>query len=481
MIDRKNFAIACIIGISSFVLYSAMAARGYTWLFVSGDSGDWLAASNLWVVPQPYGSPLYITLGHLINLLPGSLSSNMTLLLSALPSAITASVVYLIAVHLSGKQTTGIIASLALLASGVFLTQSTVLEEYALAVMFVVLAFYFYLLDRKLLTIIMLGLGSAIHIVPVILTALWAFLLRKEGREWVRLIPIYLLVGIAPYFLIVGLMATHNPPFLAGYGLSWQAINAYLGSTGVFGSLSIFDFPERLLQFGSIILMSFGIAVIPAILFFKKRPWQSWQKLMFISIFFPIWYYLTCLDPTSWTFMTYACPFIAIAAALGLSQLNWKPALLGITSIIIILANLLFLNASILSKDYPNAQEYLAEVQAIPDGSAVVMNRGGFEAMAVYYAISEGKNLIPLFITENPERALYTNYLQWLYDNYSITGNSTQEIALASLNEYSTYCMTNLPQKWQPAFQVEDTELEWFGKLKGVNIEYSVPKENSLH
>ena len=85
----KSKIIPFIVFAISFIYYSILSSKVYTWLFASGDSGDWLAASNWWIVPQPYGSPLYISLGHFLDLFGGDLVVKMTILLSCLPAAIT--------------------------------------------------------------------------------------------------------------------------------------------------------------------------------------------------------------------------------------------------------------------------------------------------------------------------------------------------------------------------------------------------------
>jgi len=481
---RKDRVIPFIIFAFSFTYYSFMSAKEYTWLFASGDSGDWLAASNWWIVPQPYGSPLYITLGHFLNLFPGDLVIKMTVILSCLPAAITVMLVYLIVKHLTNKASIALIASAVLLGAGIFLTQATILEEYSIAVMFVVLAYYFYLKDRKQLTALSLGLGSAVHILVIPIAGLWFILYRKEWQVWAKTLPVYIVSGILPYGLILYLMSVDTPRLLAG-GLSWQAINSYLGSTSVFGSLSILALPERALDFVSLILMSFGLAVIPLWLAFKK-PWAMHIKLLIISIAFPMWYYLTCIDPTSWTFMAYSCPFIAIATGIGLSKINNKALISMITSFALMLVaiNSVLLNANILAKAEPKAMDYYNEIQAIPDGSAVVIWRGGFEFMALCYAMSEGKDLIPVFYTDwnYKDDALYQYYLEWVNSHYGLTGDNTQTMVAYALNEdIPVYSITPTFKKWQPVFETEDIELEHFCLVKGVDLDVIVHTEENKY
>jgi len=471
--NNKNWKFPALVFIISFAYYCILSAKQFTWLFASGDSGDWLAASNLWIVPQPYGSPLYITLGHLVDLLPGSLPINMTVLLSCLPAAVTVTLVFLIVKHLTSKTTIALTAATIILGASIFLTQATVLEEYSIAVMFVVLAYLFYLKDKKKLTALSLGLGSAIHILVIPIAALWLFLEKKNWRAWAKTLPIYIASGILPYALIIYLMTTDAPRLLAG-GLSLEAINSYLGSTSVFGSLSIFGLPERLLDFFSLIIMSFGLAVIP-IWVALKRPWPTYIKLLVIGIAFPIWYYLTCLDPTSWTFMAYSCPFIAIAAGIGLAKVNKALIIKAVTisATALILLNSVFLNANLLAQKEPFAMDYYNELMSMPDGSAVVTHRGGFESMALFYVMSEGKDLIPIFFTDSRyiSDALYQYYLEWIEKDYGIKGSNTQEQVFDVLGKgVEVYILIPVLGKWAGIYQTADCDLVHYDIVEGVDL-----------
>ncbi len=480
---RKNIQVIAI-GLIALAYYLFLCCKDYTWIFASGDSGDWLAAANMWLVVQPYGSPLYILLARAISFLPFSLPAAMTILLSVIPSVITVVFVYLITVKISGKKLLGITASVVLLGSAVFLSQSTVVEEYALAVMFVVLAYWFYLKDKKVLTALMLGLGTAVHIVPLAIAGLWMLLHIKQISTWIKPLLVFVASGILPYGLTLYLLAGAGYPFLGGYGLSLAAFKSYISTTGVFGSLTIFQFPDRLVDFIAIILTSFGIAIIPAIAFFKKRPWEMWQKLIFVVIFFSLWYYLTCLDPTSWTFVSYASPFIAITAALGIAKLN-KPRLTQMVivgAIALMLLNSIVFNAAILNKQSPIATDYYNNIMALPDGSALVLNRGGFESMAVMYAISEGKNITPIFFTGYgyKNNASYINYSKWANDTLGLEGFTTQELANSALLQgKEVYIIHDYMDKWNATFITTETNNPEFRKILFINTEVEVHNEDN--
>ena len=469
---KRNLHLIAL-GLTSFLYYLFLCCKDYTWIFASGDSGDWLAAANMWLVVQPYGSPLYILLARAISFLPFSLPAAMTILLSVIPSVITVVFVYLITVKISGKKILGITASVVLLGSAVFLSQSTILEEYALAVMFVTLAYWFYLKDKKVLTALMLGLGTAVHIVPLAIAGLWMLLHLKQLKSWIKPIIVYIISGILPYLFILWLLAGNGFPFFGGYGLSLSSLSSYLSGSGVFGTLSIFKFPDRIVDFTAIMLMSFGLAIVPAVAFFKKRPWEMWQKLIFIVIFFSLWYYLTCLDPTAWTFISYASPFIAITAALGIAKLNK----FGLTQLVIVgaialmLVNSFALNATLLNKNEPLAVNYYKQVMQLPDDSVLLLNRGGAESMAIIYAISNGKDIIPIFFNnaDCADNDRDKNFAKWLQDKHGLKGLTTQELAASALmQDKEVFIVDNYPAKWDTSFIVIDSDIDRFKEVHSV-------------
>lgn len=469
---RKNIQVIAI-ALAALAYYLFLCCKDYTWIFASGDSGDWLAAANMWLVVQPYGSPLYILLARAISFLPFSLPAAMTILLSVIPSVITVVFVYLITVKISGKKLLGITASIVLLGSAVFLSQSTILEEYALAVMFVVLAYWFYIKDKKVLTALMLGLGTAVHIVPLAIAGLWMLLHLKQLKLFIKPIIVYIISGILPYLFILWLLAGNGFPFFGGYGLSLSSLSSYLSGSGVFGTLSIFKFPDRIVDFTSIMLMSFGLAIVPAVAFFKKRPWEMWQKLIFIVIFFSLWYYLTCLDPTAWTFVSYASPFIAITAALGIAKLN-KPGLTQLVivgAIVLMLVNSFALNATLINKNEPLAVNYYKQVMQLPDDSVLLLTRGGAESMAVIYAISNSKDIIPIFFNnaDYANNDTDKNFAKWLQDKYGLQGLTTKELAASALMQgKEVFIVDNYPAKWDTSFIVIDSDIDRFKEVHSV-------------
>ena len=397
----KKYA-ALLIGIFAFAYYTVLSAKEWSWLFVSSDSGDWLICANQWFTPQAYGSPLYILLARLIGFFTdGNVTViAMTILLSCLPSAITVMLVYLIVHKLTSKVIPAIISSLVLLGAGVFLSQSTILEEYALVIMFLTLAYLFYIDDKRELTALCLGLGIAVHMFVLPIASFWFILEYKHWKLWLKPTTIFVLIGVVFYSLIPVLMWVQNTLSIVGLWTYWT------GESGaVVGTLSIFDTPTRLLSLASMLLMSLGLALIP-LWFGIKRPYDTKKLVLAMMVLVSLWYHLTSLDPASWTFLNFGIPATIILIGIGLSKLSLKHAYVVATgALLLICVNGVFLNANTLTRENPIATTYYQELMSLSDDSVIVAT--GAYGFGVLYVMSEvDKNFILLAIEEQAWHAL---------------------------------------------------------------------------
>jgi len=409
--------IAFWIFLLSAIYYGVLSAKTYTWVFISSDSGDWLAASNMWFVPQPYGSPLYILLGQLLNLFPGDLVIKMTILLSVIPSAITLMLVYLIVMKLTNKQSIAATSTVVLLGSTIFLTQSTILEEYALTTMLLTLSFWTYINSRRYLTALCWGLAVAVHV--FVLGAIF-FWLIVEWRRYVKpLVAVTLPLIVVFYGFILLLMYLETPRLIAG-GLNVYSLKQYLTVTAgaILGQLSIFEAPKRLLLTSQLMLMSFGLALLPVANSIKK-PIGKPIAVMLGIILWTFWYQITNIDVAAWTFITYASPYIAVLVGIGLSRMKIFHLKVVVTgALILVVVNGIFLNANKLTNEKPLATEYYEALQELPDGS-IVLASSGSHSLGLYYAMSEGKDLVPLIYPYLDDWNFF-DYGLWLHRTYGI-------------------------------------------------------------
>jgi hypothetical protein len=120
----------------------------------------------------------------------------------------------------------------------------------------------------------------------------------------------------------------------------------------------------------------------------------------------------------------------------------------------------------------------------LPDDCALVLNRGGFESMAVMYAISEGKDITPIFFTgyDYKNNMAYINYAKWANDTLDLQGFTTQELAnSAMLQGKEVYITHSYNEKWNAAFEIIDTSNVEFDKITSINIEIEVHNEDNRY
>jgi hypothetical protein len=212
-------------------------------------------------------------------------------------------------------------------------------------------------------------------------------------------------------------MYLDTPRLLAGH-LSLQSINSYLGSSGTVGSLSIFETPKRLFEFMAVVITTFGIALIPMFIGLKRmiKEREQYMLLIAVTVLFTLWLYLTDEDPSTWTFVNFGLPLIVVLAGLGLQkmgEIHSKVVLIGASVLIVV--NGVFLNASILTKQYPITENYENELKSLPSGSYVI-GFLGHELDCCYIRASTGKDIRPiLYSGEIPN--IYDFDIEW-QDNY---------------------------------------------------------------
>lgn len=319
---NSRWAIPSILTIVSGLYYYTLSSKIFTWVYVSGDAGDWLQQLHWWTVPHTFGKPLVTAIIHGLAYLP--VENDAALLavgLAVIPGAITVAITYFIALELTQNKKLSTLASFIVLASGIFLAQSTVVEQYAFTAMFISVSYLFYLKNKWTWAVIFLGLGTATHVFVAVIALFWLIIERAQWRRLLKLSPLFVLFGIAPYGLILYLMASSAPNLIAG-NLSWESLSSYaIGNTTSSLAMAIVAFPQRLWEALGIFLLAFGFAWYP-LFYGLKKPWDMRKKTAIVLIFVVIWFYLTNMFPSTWKYVMMAIPVMAGFAVYGLSQLK---------------------------------------------------------------------------------------------------------------------------------------------------------------
>jgi hypothetical protein len=414
----------------ALLYYVSLACFRYTWVFEGGDAGDWLAASKLWIVPHPYGSPLYISLGHFINLFTNNLEGHMTFWLSCLTSAFTIGIIYQASKNLTGKAYLGRIAALICLGAGVLTSQSLILEEYAIVIMFLSAAILAYSASRNNWAVVFMGLGLAIHIIMLPIAVIFFIAHYKTWKYWVKRVPLFLIFGVLPYGLIVYLVWSGAPQYISS-DFTWLGWDAYLSGTTTVGSLSIISAPQRILMVIGFILGTFGLAIIPAVRYGWKNRKLPIVLALTLTLFFIQWLYLTNIDFTTWTFTIFAVPCVAILAALGLKKAHrFEHIIVTLMAIILIIINAGLLNAKKLDAAKPIGTNFYNETMSLPEGSIVLTSKGGFFLLGLLHCIADGKDIIPVYLSEKGTDVHYgyQSWVKWANKQYGLIGNNSEQM-----------------------------------------------------
>lgn len=437
---------------ASLVYYSILSVKEWSWVFVSQDSGDWLSSVLLTTTPHPYGSPLYILLGKFLNLFPFDLLLSMTFVLSVIPAAITIVLIYKIA-GAYVNSSLSLIVSGVVLGFSVMVTQATVLESYAIAVMFLTASLYFYQRGNTKLWFLSLGLGTAVHIIIGVLAFAWLVIDRAKWREWLPSLWVVVLSGGAPYLFTLWTMTLDTPKVFAGW-LSIEGILTWLGGTDRIGTLAAVSAPERLYQTLLVAISGLGLALIPLYKGIRDRKFIRYGTLAFVMTVIAVFLYVTNLDFTTWTYLYFALPFIALFLAHGLKTLNKSHVTaVALSVVVLISSNAYFLNAGVVNDRNPLAREYRESLLSVPDGSAVIIPSGGATGMGFYYVMSE-KPLIPI-ILDTKGNINYQAFTEQTNRKYGIQGSTTLELAHSALEQgLSVYIAAPVNPLWVKAFEL---------------------------
>lgn len=466
--------------VASLLYYLGMYSRDLTWIFTGGDAGDWLTQLNWWMVPQATGSPLFISAIHLVSFFPfGTDVDKLTIFFAVIPSAVIVSFTYLIALELTKDKLKGLVAALIVLGAAISLSQATIIEQYAFVAMLIMIAYYCYLKQHMKLTLLFIGLATAAHIIGLAIAFVWLIVEYKRWQEWLKLSYIYIIAGILPYALILWLMAADTPKIMTGY-LSWDSINVWLGNPSGTINLAASEFPQRLIDTGQVLLMSLGLAVIPL---FKIGKLNKNLQVAVVIAGFCLWFHITNIFFSTWKWLAIGLPAVAALSAVGLTHLGKKHLYaVAIGAFVLICVNPFLFNTNNMAQDNPLATEYYEELMALPDGSGVLTPRGGPYGFALFYAISEGKDLIPLALLPPDEDSttpeglkVYGDYLTWLNKEWGITGSNCIEITQDTMAKGKAVYLAYSPDRtertmtlWGETFITQDTG-KFLAKVVEVN------------
>lgn len=369
----RTFAIFAL----ALAYFTWMLPRDITWVNVGSDGPDYMLAAKYFRVAHPTGEPLYTLLGAAwIRILPFGTEWFRYSLMSAVFSAGTAALLY--------AATKRVVAPLLYLASGIVVSQSTILELYAPVTFFIVLSWWLHDMGYRGWGYAALGLGLAVHhLAGFMFLGLIAKDYLQKHSLWTAGWAIA--VGL-PWYAYIPL--ANNPPYVSIAGERLADYKAFfLSQGGLMGGLAVMsgrftvteDFLERLWDLTRIVL-ALGPALVVLVLAIRG---SVKAKTVFLPIMIGIFtlYWFTDLDPRVYTYLMPAIALVALMVGMY-DRLPQFRAIVAAFSVILITANLWAYDIGGRWVD-PNhsAEAFRAELAAIPPNSVVWSYNRGWEAM----------------------------------------------------------------------------------------------------
>ena len=324
----------------------------------AGDGGDLLAAMLTGGIPHPTGYPTYMILGRLFQLLPIGSPYFRGSLFSAASAALAAGLIYLwIKSETRQFGWLGVLAGLAgavlLGVSPLFWSQAVIVEVYALEILFLALAlWWFHLLAyykpsrsvKILLSVLSIGLGLAAgdHITILLLAPVClygVYLGRKRGVEkrFLAAQAGFVLIGLMVY-LYLPLQARNYPPINWGNPQNWQGFIWELSGRPY--QRLLFDLPwpqlsERVSAWARLLVDQFGIVGLLFGLLGLVQAELIDKPTRFVLGWIFVVYTLFSLGYNTSDSMVYLLPaFLVFAVWIGLGvlyilQLKWRQYRVG--------------------------------------------------------------------------------------------------------------------------------------------------------
>ena len=414
----KTYWLEILVLACSLGYFLALTAPDLTWVNVDSDGSAYINAAKHWALTHPTGAPLYNMLNWLIVRIPIGSEYFRLCAVSAIAAGVTSLFLYLLAKRYTPNRLKALIAPLVFCASGVVVSQATILDTYAVITLLSVLAFWFHVKRMHRAKYLTIGLGIGIHhLILIPLGVLWiadVVARRKAGLKIVRPAMFLWLFGFLFYAYV--LLANHAPyNWIEGNSFS-HYMNYFFSQGGLIGGISINtdDLLMRFQDFTVISAVSFGLSgllILPAcISAFRRKDLEG--VILFFLFMFPIAYYVTDMAPQVYTYMMPAFAFGGLLAVKGSEYYDLKrmqvavPALVAVTSVFLIGFNIQTYDIGRnLDKDMVMVR-YYESLDKLPDGAYIWTENGGWWRGTVWlYNADKGRDLtiLPVFGYEGEE------------------------------------------------------------------------------
>jgi len=364
-----------IIGLVSLGYFTLLCAPNMTWLNTDCDGTIYLRSAKYFVLSHSTGAPCLNLLNYLVVRIPLGTEFWRLAMVSVIASSITAVLLYLIAKRYTNVLWKQLLAPAIWLGSGLVVSQSTIVETYALVTLAMTLAYYLHLVGHNKLKYLACALGLGIHhligfvLIPLIISDYFD---RKSLKP-----ALLSLIGIAFYVYIP--LANRAPYVWIGGSTLNDYFVYFTNATGLLGGLAILpphDLIIRLGDFGLITCGGFGIALI-LVVYGLMKEFKARSYLLPSLFLLPLIYYLT--DFASQTYV-YCLPSFAFGALLAIKHefpmlKQYIPKLALVTCCALIVFNVHLYDIGRTLDPNLTGQQFYNQLGEVPE-DALIFGRG---------------------------------------------------------------------------------------------------------
>lgn len=404
-----------------FGIYTYCVMPAHSWISEGVDHFDFILAAKYQITAHSTGFPTYMWLANLVLFLTpfAHPAWSLAFFLSAIPAIVSILLVFKITEFLirdiesiERKIWIPYIAALTTAGATILLSQSFIVEVYAFSIMIALATIYFHLINKYNIAAIFMGLGLGSHGLIWLMLGLIGLLNFKIYFPRLLIIIPITIVLYSYVFLTI-----HNQTeweFITLLNFTQDNYIEYFkfGMSGNWwGSLPIWNLPERILDTLSLLIISLGTTILGLIFLTKLQLTQT--KFMLISILPALYYWFGTSVPVVYVHLALVVPIIIIVASIGL--INTKLPIRYFTIIPAFLILLIPFNWDIGKNADPqlSAQTYYNNLNTYtPDKdviitSSIILDEIGkgmlYDGTAVWWAILQhnrdnNRNLFPVII-----------------------------------------------------------------------------------
>lgn len=286
---RRYWAEILVVG-TVFGVLLMCTASDIVWVNTDCDGPHYIYSAKYLYPAHKTSAPLYLLLSHFFLKIPFGMDAWRMALVSVLAS--TATAVFIIAAirHFTVSRWYGVLGALVWGGSALMISQSTIVESYALVTMFGVGAYYFSLKKRWVLTALFLGAGGAVH--HLILIPIVVILLANRG-EFLKWRYIGIMASFLLFYLYIPITNREPYMWLSGEGTGTNFfVDNFSTMMMLVGGLAIWDVPKRLIDTLGVLGVSLGLALIPIVWWMLRGRTVKWYKEPLVWLFgLPVAYY----------------------------------------------------------------------------------------------------------------------------------------------------------------------------------------------